>query len=162
MRRRTFIAAAPVLLVAACTSAPPAPPAIAVFFTADSATLEPEALQVVQAAAQAAKATTGSGVVLGLAGPAGGVAYNVALSEARAQQVAARTFAATQWHALLSATPLSAPPITRLPTNTRMPPIRTSTMMISSRLKPCWERGEWNAVIGRVRDMVADSPGMLS
>ena len=32
-------------------------------------------------------------------------------ADARAQQVAARTFAATQWHALLSATPLSAPPM---------------------------------------------------
>lgn len=87
MRRRTLFAAAPILLAAACTSAPPPLPSIAVFFTADSATLEPEALEVVAGAARRAAATTGPVTVLGFAGPAGGVAYNVALSEARAQQV---------------------------------------------------------------------------
>ena len=87
MRRRTLFAAAPILLAAACTSAPPPLPPIAVFFTADSAALEPEALEVVAGAARRAKATTGPVTVLGFAGPAGGVAYNVALSEARAQQV---------------------------------------------------------------------------
>jgi outer membrane protein OmpA-like peptidoglycan-associated protein len=89
MRRRTLLAAAPVLLAAACTSAPPPPAPIAVFFTADSATLDPEAEAVVKAAAQAAKSRPGLDVVvLGFAGPAGGVAYNVALSQARAQHVA--------------------------------------------------------------------------
>lgn len=89
MRRRTLFAAAPVLLAAACTSAPPAPPPIAVFFTADSATLEPEAQELVRSAAQAAKARPGTDVVvLGFAGPAGGLAYNVALSDARARHVA--------------------------------------------------------------------------
>lgn len=89
MRRRTLIAAAPVLLAAACTSAPPAPPPITVFFTADSASLGQEGLEVVQGAARVAKANAGTSiVVLGFAGPAGGVAYNVALSEARAQHVA--------------------------------------------------------------------------
>ncbi len=89
MRRRSFLAAAPVLLAAACTSAPPPPPPIAVFFTADSATLDPEALAVVRSAAETAKGRPGMDVVvLGFAGPAGGVAYNVALSEARAQHVA--------------------------------------------------------------------------
>lgn len=89
MRRRTLIAAAPVLLAAACTSAPQPPSAITVFFTADSATLEPEAEAVVKGAAATAKARPGTSVVvLGFAGPAGGVAYNVALSQARAQHVA--------------------------------------------------------------------------
>ncbi len=89
MRRRSLIAAAPVLLAAACTSAPPAPPPIAVFFTADSATLDAEAQALVRSAAEAAKARPGLDVVvLGFAGPAGGVAYNVALSESRAQHVA--------------------------------------------------------------------------
>lgn len=89
MRRRTLFAAAPVLLAAACTSAPPPPPPIAVFFTADSATLEPEAEALVRSAAEAAKARPGTDVVvLGFAGPAGGAAYNVALSNTRAQHVA--------------------------------------------------------------------------
>ena len=89
MRRRTLFAAAPVLLAAACTSAPPPPAPIAVFFTADSATLDPEAEAVVTAAAQTAKSRPGTDVVvLGFAGPAGGVAHNVVLSQARAQHVA--------------------------------------------------------------------------
>lgn len=88
MRRRTLFAAAPILLAAACTSAPSAPPAIAVFFTADSAVLDAEAQVLVVAAARRAKATTGPIYVVGYAGPTGGVAYNVALSQARAQHVA--------------------------------------------------------------------------
>ena len=88
MRRRTFFAAAPVLLAAACTSAPPPPPPIAVFFTADSATLDQPAQDLVVAAARRANAATGPVYVVGYAGPAGGVAYNVALSQARAQHVA--------------------------------------------------------------------------
>jgi outer membrane protein OmpA-like peptidoglycan-associated protein len=124
MRRRTFIAAAPVLLVAACTSAPPAPPAIAVFFTADSATLEPEALQVVQGAAQAAKATAGSVVVLGFAGPAGGVAYNVALSEARAQQVADQLVRDGVARERISIVPRGPVPFEAVPTESRRVEIR--------------------------------------
>ncbi len=89
MRRRTLFAAAPVLLAAACTSAPPPPAPIAVFFTADSATLDPEAETLVRSAADAAKARPGMDVVvLGFAGPSGGLAYNVALSNTRAQHVA--------------------------------------------------------------------------
>jgi outer membrane protein OmpA-like peptidoglycan-associated protein len=88
MRRRTFLAAAPVLVAAACTSAPSALPPIAVFFTADSASLDAEAQEVVVAAARRAKTMTGPVYVVGYAGPAGGVAYNVALSQARAQHVA--------------------------------------------------------------------------
>ena len=87
MRRRQLLAAAPVLMVAACASEP-AMPVITVFFTQDSATLEGEAEDVVKAAARRAAATTGPVSVLGFAGPAGGAAYNRALSEARAQHVA--------------------------------------------------------------------------
>ena len=87
MRRRHLLAAAPVLLAAACTSAPPPPP-IAVFFTADSATLDQPAQELVVAAARRANAATGPVYVVGYAGPAGGVAYNVALSQVRAQHVA--------------------------------------------------------------------------
>ena len=124
MRRRTFIAAAPVLLAAACTSAPPAPPAIAVFFTADSATLEPEALEVVQGAAQAAKATAGSVVVLGFAGPAGGVAYNIALSEARAQQVADQLVRDGVARERSSIVPRGPVPFEAVPTESRRVEIR--------------------------------------
>jgi outer membrane protein OmpA-like peptidoglycan-associated protein len=61
---------------------------VSVFFTADSATLDSEAQAVVRGAAERARATTGPIVVVGFAGPAGGAAYNRALSETRAQHVA--------------------------------------------------------------------------
>lgn len=87
MRRRQLLAAAPALMVAACATEP-ASPLITAFFTADSASLEGEATEVVRQAARRAAATTGPVTVLGFAGPAGGAAYNRALSEARAQHVA--------------------------------------------------------------------------
>jgi outer membrane protein OmpA-like peptidoglycan-associated protein len=88
MRRRLFLAAAaPAVLAAACASEPTMQTA-SVFFTADSSTLDTEAEAVVRAAATRAKATSGPIVVVGFAGPAGGAAYNRALSEARAQHVA--------------------------------------------------------------------------
>jgi outer membrane protein OmpA-like peptidoglycan-associated protein len=87
MRRRHFLAAAPAALAAAC--APQAAmQTVSVFFTADSSTLDAEAQTVVRGAADRARATTGPIVVVGFAGPAGGAAYNRALSEARAQHVA--------------------------------------------------------------------------
>lgn len=88
MRRRHVIAALPCLLAAACAAPASAPPAITVFFTEDSASLDGDAADVVRRAAQLARGGTGPVTVLGFAGPAGGVAYNRALSEARAQQVA--------------------------------------------------------------------------
>jgi outer membrane protein OmpA-like peptidoglycan-associated protein len=87
MRRRHLLAAAPAVLAAACASEP-AMQTVSVFFTADSSTLDTEAEAVVRAAATRAKATSGPIVVVGFAGPAGGAAYNRALSEARAQHVA--------------------------------------------------------------------------
>jgi len=88
MRRRNFLAAAPVLLAAACATEDPQGRAITVFFTEDSAQLEPEAQDIVKGVANRAKTMAGPVSVLGFAGPAGGVAYNRALSEARAQHVA--------------------------------------------------------------------------
>jgi outer membrane protein OmpA-like peptidoglycan-associated protein len=88
MRRRHLLATLPALLAAACAATPPASPAITVFFTADSASLEGEAAEVVRRAAARARAGGGPVTVLGFAGPAGGVAYNRALAEARAQHVA--------------------------------------------------------------------------
>jgi outer membrane protein OmpA-like peptidoglycan-associated protein len=87
MRRRHLLAAAPALLAAACATEAPRP-AITVFFTEDSASLEGEAMEVVRRAAAAARQAQGPVTVLGFAGPAGGAAYNRALSEARAQHVA--------------------------------------------------------------------------
>ena len=88
MRRRHLLATAPALLAAACTAPASAPPAITVFFTEDSASLEGEATEVVRRAAARARAGTAPVTVLGFAGPAGGAAFNRALSEARAQHVA--------------------------------------------------------------------------
>lgn len=87
MRRRHLLAAAPAVLAAACAPQP-AMQTVSVFFTADSATLDSEAVDVVRLAATRARATSGPIVVVGFAGPAGGAAYNRALSEARAQHVA--------------------------------------------------------------------------
>ncbi|WP_137123999.1 OmpA family protein [Roseomonas sp. HF4] len=87
MRRRHLLAAAPALLAAACATEAPRP-AVTVFFTEDSATLEGEAIEVVRRAAAAARQGTGPVTVLGFAGPAGSTAQNRALSEARAQAVA--------------------------------------------------------------------------
>jgi peptidoglycan-associated lipoprotein len=87
MRRRHFLAAAPAALAAAC--APQAAmQTVSVFFTADSSTLDSEGQTAVRLAAERARASTGPIVVVGFAGPAGGAAYNRALSEARAQHVA--------------------------------------------------------------------------
>jgi outer membrane protein OmpA-like peptidoglycan-associated protein len=95
-RRRLFLAAAalpavPALLGGCETGAPPAPPQqpFVVFFTEDSAALGDSAAAVVRDAAAAAKSDQRAPVtVLGYAGPAGGQAYNRALSEARARRVA--------------------------------------------------------------------------
>jgi outer membrane protein OmpA-like peptidoglycan-associated protein len=87
MRRRHLLAAAPAALAAACAPQP-AMPTVSVFFTADSSTLDTEAQAVVRASAAQMRTTTGPIVVVGFAGPAGGAAYNRALSEARAQHVA--------------------------------------------------------------------------
>lgn len=88
MRRRSLLAAAPVLLVAACATEDPQGRAITVFFTEDSARLGTEAQDLVKGVAERAKRVAGPVSVLGFAGPAGGAAYNRALSEARAQHVA--------------------------------------------------------------------------
>lgn len=87
MRRRHFLAAAPAALAAACASQP-AMQTVSVFFTADSATLDADGQTAVRLAAERARGTSGPIVVVGFAGPAGGAAYNRALSEARAQHVA--------------------------------------------------------------------------
>jgi outer membrane protein OmpA-like peptidoglycan-associated protein len=88
MRRRPLLAAAPALLAAACATQPSAMQTATVFFTQDSATLDSEAQEVVRRAAAVARGISGPILVVGFAGPAGGAAYNRALSEQRAQHVA--------------------------------------------------------------------------
>jgi outer membrane protein OmpA-like peptidoglycan-associated protein len=95
-RRRLFLAAAALpaalTLLGACetpTSGGPAQPSFVIFFTEDSAALGEQAVAVVRDAATAAKANPRAAItVLGYAGPAGGQAFNRALSEARARHVA--------------------------------------------------------------------------
>lgn len=74
--------------VGACSSLNRTTPYV-VFFTADSAQIDEAANKVIQDASVAAGRAAGTAVVVaGYADPAGGVAYNRALSEARAQNVA--------------------------------------------------------------------------
>ncbi|MCK8783261.1 OmpA family protein [Roseomonas sp. NAR14] len=86
-------AAAAVAASLAGCAAQPAPagqtPLPVVFFTEDSAALNDAALGVIREAAASAAANPQSAVyVLGFADPDGGRAFNRALSEARAQNVA--------------------------------------------------------------------------
>jgi outer membrane protein OmpA-like peptidoglycan-associated protein len=78
--------------VAAAPPPPPPPPpsqTFTVFFPWDSATLTPDAGQVVQAAAGAIKAAPPTGVqVTGYTDTSGSPAYNQGLSQRRAQSVA--------------------------------------------------------------------------
>lgn len=91
-RRLLALAAVP-LLLAACETAGTAstaqPQRFVVFFTEDSAALNENGEQVIASAAAAARAApTAPIAVLGYAGPAGSVAFNRALSDARARHVA--------------------------------------------------------------------------
>jgi len=92
MRRRLAFAVLPLLALAACqTPEPPAPaPVTVVFFTADSAALDPDAQGIVGQAAGLAKARPGVPVrVRGFAAPdTGTAAFNKALATLRAQHVA--------------------------------------------------------------------------
>src|SRR5471032_1733512 len=86
--RRLLLAIAMAAFVAACSANGSSNPHI-VFFTADSAQLNDAAKNVIADAASAAQRSPGTSVVIaGFADPSGGPAYNRALSEARAQNVA--------------------------------------------------------------------------
>lgn len=120
--RRRLLAALPMLLVAACaTDAPPR--TATVFFTADSAALEADALDAVRLAARAA-GPSGPVTVLGFAGPVGGTAYNRALSEARAQHVADRLIEAGVARERIRIVPRGPVPFTDVPTESRRVEIR--------------------------------------
>ena len=91
MRRRLAFAVLPVLALAACQAPEPAPaPVTVVFFTADSAALDPDAQAIVAQAAGLARERAGAPVrVRGFAAPdTGTAAFNKALASARAQRVA--------------------------------------------------------------------------
>lgn len=123
MRRRTLLAAAPVALLAACAM-PAGPSIVTVFFTEDSAQLDTEAQAVVRRAAEAARAGTGAIQVLGFAGPAGAVAYNRALSEARAQHVADLLVAGGVARERVRIIPRGPVPFEAVPTESRRVEIR--------------------------------------
>lgn len=90
--RRVALVALPLLALAACQqpAAPGPAPVTVVFFNEDSAALDPAARGVVAQAASLAKERPGAPVrVRGFAAPdSGTVAFNRALSAARAQHVA--------------------------------------------------------------------------
>jgi len=91
MKRRALAVLALLPLLAGCETFnrdPAAEPARIVFFNEDSDTLDPAARAIVQGAADAAKRFSNVRVnVFGYAGPAGGAAFNRALSEVRATHV---------------------------------------------------------------------------
>lgn len=120
--RRRMIAALPLLAVAACATQAPQRTQT-VFFTADSAALEGEALAVVRMAARTA-GSSGPVTVLGFAGPVGGVAYNRALSEARAQYVADQLIAAGVARERIRIVPRGPVPFADVPTESRRVEIR--------------------------------------
>lgn len=92
MHRRLLLSAALLPLLAACESLardPANEPVRVVFFNEDSDQLDETARQIVRGAADSARRYGQVRVnVFGYAGPAGGVAFNRALSEARATHVA--------------------------------------------------------------------------
>ncbi len=123
MRRRSLAFALPVLLVAACATQTTAP-VTTVFFTEDSAALDADAQAVVKQAARRAAAATGPVTVAGFAGPVGGLAYNRALSEARAQHVADQLAAEGVARSRIRIVPRGPVPYEAMPTESRRVEIR--------------------------------------
>ncbi len=132
-RRRLFLAAVPLVAVSALAAcqAPPPPaatpqnPAWVVFFTEDSAALNAPGLSVVKEASAAAKASPNAAIfVLGYAGPAGGQAFNQALSETRARHVADLLIAEGVPTSRISIRPRGPTPFEMMPTESRRVEIR--------------------------------------
>ncbi|WP_159999345.1 OmpA family protein [Roseomonas sp. 18066] len=126
--RRVFLlglTALPFLAGCAMVEAPSAPPVAVVFFTEDSAALDPTAQGIVgdvarQAVAQPAVPVT----VLGFADPDGGRAYNRALSAARAENVAEALRQAGVPPARIRTTPRGPVPFEMMPLESRRVEIR--------------------------------------
>jgi outer membrane protein OmpA-like peptidoglycan-associated protein len=130
MHRRLALAA-PLLLGLAACQAPAArtdlaqQPAQVVFFTEDSAALGDDARTVVADAAQLAKAHPNAPVaVLGFAGPSGSRAFNRALSDARARNVADALVAGGVASGRIQVRPRGEVPFEMMPTESRRVEIR--------------------------------------
>jgi outer membrane protein OmpA-like peptidoglycan-associated protein len=123
MRRRLVLAALPLLGLAACQAPGPAAPApvTVVFFNEDSAALDANAEAVVAQAAGLAKERPGAPVrVRGFAAPDGGTAaFNRALANARAQQVADRLAASGVDRGRIRIEPRGPVPFESFPTESR-------------------------------------------
>ncbi|WP_419900000.1 OmpA family protein [Roseomonas sp. USHLN139] len=125
--RRVFLMGLTALpLLAGCAMTPPtALPAAVVFFTEDSAALDPAAQGVVgDVARQAAAQPEAPVTVLGFADPDGGRAYNRALSAARAENVAEALRQAGVAPARIRTTPRGPVPFEMMPLESRRVEIR--------------------------------------
>jgi outer membrane protein OmpA-like peptidoglycan-associated protein len=85
---RHVLAAALLLGLASCATAPAGPKSYAVFFAAKSSALDPAAVELIGQVATAAKAGTGRVQVLGWTGNGGSPDADVTLSQQRADRVA--------------------------------------------------------------------------
>lgn len=123
MRRRHLLAALPLIGLAACQTpaAPPPQPQSVVFFNADSAALDENALAVVAGASRQAQASPSAPVrVRGFAAPDGGsAAFNRALTEARAQNVADELVKGGVGRARIRLEPRGAVPFEMMATESR-------------------------------------------
>jgi outer membrane protein OmpA-like peptidoglycan-associated protein len=121
MRRRTLFTALPPLALAACEAAPSAPPRFVLFFNADSAALEENAILIIQNAAEVAKARPGAPVqVRGFAAPdSGTAAFNRSLAETRARHVADHLVENGVARARIIIEPRGAVPFDQFPTESR-------------------------------------------
>lgn len=134
MNRRLFLVAPFLAGLAACTQAPPAPAAAdashaVVFFTADSAALDENARRVIQQASEVARSNPAAPVrVLGFAAPdTGTAAFNRALAQARAQNVADGLVAAGVARERVRIQPRGAVPFEQMPTEARRVEIAVGT-----------------------------------
>lgn len=119
--RCRFLSAAVLVLLAGCAARDPtAPqPAAVVFFTEDSAALDDAAQRVIAGTAAEARGQAGPVRVLGFAAPPGGAAFNRALSEARAQNVADGLRAAGVAPSRIRVEPRGAVPFEAIATESR-------------------------------------------
>jgi outer membrane protein OmpA-like peptidoglycan-associated protein len=102
------------------TGAAAAPIRGVVFFTEDSAALNPEGGSIIRSAADAAKADPNARVtVLGFAGPAGSAGFNQALSDARARNVADRLVEYGVPRSRIAIRPRGPVPFEMMPTESR-------------------------------------------
>jgi flagellar motor protein MotB len=121
MRRRLALAALPLLALAACQVPPGPAPRTVVFFNADSAALDENAMLIVAQAAEQAKARPGASVqVRGFAAPdTGTAAFNRNLAALRAEHVADHLVASGVVRSRIRLEPRGAVPFESFPTESR-------------------------------------------